>query len=823
MPTALSKRNQTENHQAIGTFKRPVCIWDVFCSRLFAMGHEECGAVLVTSLAVFLLMYLVCAGILTVSTAVRERIHLQNAADAAAYSAAVIQADTISRIATINRAMAWTYVQMSRRQMDYIVYKWLDCTYAHYKTDQETARNNHSFSGYCKGHHHYDQDEQWMIKANSNPLSSRDTVQLNGTWLTAVPAVGGLTSLGTVTDIETVGNALTAGGIESLAKVILTGDAVSTTSLLTGNASFAAVPATIQTIGDSVVGLSGGSYKAPLVSYVDTIKSVNNTMTSMRDVVSESMKHDRSYSVDRGYKSQIDRYLNVLKAQIICDRLSIAAMNIYNRRLALDMPGKIRNCVSDVLRANIPHHLLKRCHYYLQQNENPLAWEEHGTETGVGTLLGGYFCNLHNNPVDERRFIRFADYEKSLVETFRTTQYLDGLLSRTAGGFDQWFVRGDGVKRTDGAVGLQRSYKHWAEGPYASRHMAYNPYLPSCWNTEQLNASPSSIALHSQWQWYARNWFCFYFPPTPWTGEFDIHVPIPLWTSCRFHPRPGVDLLAYAGALVQWASGIPNMVEYVKGALDGVEEDEDGNPINPNITIDEGSKTPPTVSGGATVSSSVENYEYGCLTTIDGFVINVIDGVPVPVPLFTSYARIYGDDKHLFNACYVGECAKPLVVRKNYFGKDGSISVGIVCENENPWKRILGRIEGIFTAFDPSVGWSWVFSTAKAGYKDKGADSDRRDYRIEWDENNQDWNLCQTDWDAVFVPVRQSETQAERLFGLPVWTLGSKSFLDKWVGETWEPLDGGGGEADSLMDAPPGMVGAQNRLMWRDLTDVMYH
>ena len=132
-------------------------VWGVAKSRFLDLGREEKGAALVVTLAMFFLLYLACCGVFAVSTAVKERIHLQNAADAAAYSAAVVQADTLSRIATINRAMAWTYVQMTRRQMDYVVMRWLEETVAHYNADRVQAaafsvahhKCSHGMQGFC--------------------------------------------------------------------------------------------------------------------------------------------------------------------------------------------------------------------------------------------------------------------------------------------------------------------------------------------------------------------------------------------------------------------------------------------------------------------------------------------------------------------------------------------------------------------------------------------------------------------------------------------------------------------------------------------------
>ena len=818
--------------------------------KLVGLGSDEGGAALVMTLAMCLLMYLSVAAVFTAATAIRERIHLQNAADAAAYSAAVVQADTLSRIATINRAMAWTYVQMTRRQMDYIVYKWLDCTYAHYKKDHETAERNHSCVGICKGalhisyvntgeegnHIHYEQDEQYIVKPNGSitikyiPRYNKDSVQLNGTSATALPVLGSATGLGSLAHNSEVSIALTAGGASVLNSVTSSGDTVALTAV---SGSGALVSASgVQSVFDNVRSLAAVSGGANVASYADTLTSFKDTLDSMKDVISEAAHSDKSYSSDMGYKNGIKRFLNVLKAQILCDRLNIAAMNVHIRRLALDMPGKIDNCVEDVIKANVPHHMLNQCRYFLQQNRNPLADEEKGSDTGWATLLGnlykdgfgGYLCNLHNNPTDERRFLKFAGYEKSLVDTFKESAFVnEAVYSRVACGLDQWFVRGNGNKRTDNAVGLQRSYKHWSEH---SEHMAYNPSLPSCLNDKNLHDSPESYALHSQWQWYARRWFCFYFPPTPFTGEFSIHVPIPLWETCDFHHEPGMEFVAGIESIVSWAKGIKDLGGYVGSAMGGVAHDEEGNVTeDPDLDIsDEYKQEKVSATSGEGGSSPADKYEYGCLTTMDGFVINMIDGIPVPIPLFSSYARLYADDKHLYNRCYVGERAKPLVMRQNYFGRDGTIVVGLARKNENVWKRIFisameGGIEGLFKAFDPTVLWSWAFSAAKAGYRDIDSDDDKRDYRIDWQEDNQEWNLCQSDWDAVFVPVRQAETLATER----IWTLGFGKVLKSWVSGKWHQVGNDAPEPEIAMEAPPGMAGSSDKLDWGALSDALYH
>jgi len=95
------------------------------CRRLW---RDESGVVLVLTMVVFLTLFVIGCTVYAVGENIRQRIELQNAADAAAYSAAVVQADALSRIAAINKAMAWTYVQMVRAVMDYDEDVWLEWT-----------------------------------------------------------------------------------------------------------------------------------------------------------------------------------------------------------------------------------------------------------------------------------------------------------------------------------------------------------------------------------------------------------------------------------------------------------------------------------------------------------------------------------------------------------------------------------------------------------------------------------------------------------------------------------------------------------------------
>lgn len=89
---------------------------NTFCRRL---GRDDRGVILALTAVVFLSLFLMASGVMAIGETVRRRIELQNAVDAAAYAAALTQADTISRVAAINKAMAWSWVQSTRLEMDF--------------------------------------------------------------------------------------------------------------------------------------------------------------------------------------------------------------------------------------------------------------------------------------------------------------------------------------------------------------------------------------------------------------------------------------------------------------------------------------------------------------------------------------------------------------------------------------------------------------------------------------------------------------------------------------------------------------------------------
>lgn len=831
-------------------------MWRILKNKFLGLGRDEDGAALVVTLAIFFLMYLGCMGVYAVSMSVKERVQLQNAVDAAAYSAAVVQADTLSRIATINRAMSWTYVQMTREQMDYIVLRWLKHTVSHYTQDMRGADsyNKGGVLGSPCGHHG-SCGSGWYIGPTPWGTKEMLRVRLNGLFVTSL-----MTELG-----------FDIGPLKSVSSLVGIGSTPLISELQTALTAYDAL--------ELFKGVTGGSSSINngLASINDASKEILSTRNALEEPPSNIETANSILEMCDGLNGTPGKYEGAgsvtevyLQTQIAMDRINIALMNIAERRLARDMPKKISAAVNNVLKANLFAGMSADCYYYISQNENPLE----GELTGIGN---GYFGNLLNNEIGERRFLAFSGHSGNLVKTFlgNSKKLEDFLFSRIVGGLDQWFVRGNGHERTDGKRGLQRCYKHWADPdePFRKIHMSHNPLPVSCWNTGRgkgtcsicrgdpyLHASPPSIALYSEWAWWSDVWSC---PRILWK-RIHLHPMAhrskvwPWKLECDHNRKPGLfgldDLKKFGTAVSALPGSVDDVERLVKGLLDG-RTDAEGNPIpidksvygsaENEAALDEAiSKIEQQLAGGdgwqttkpegdmnsfASADAGVRNYEDGCLITYPA--LNLTEH-------FVGFARLYADSPQIYNSCYVGERAKPLILNTSYFGSAGTITVGVRWKNQNAFARFMRSIGGIFSAFNPD--WNgdgaethtYVFASAKAGYRDKGSiqsqgDYSGRAYRIDWNPENQDWNLCQSDWDAVFVPVRRAGSYA--LMG--EWIGTDEGLLENWVSSVsdWHRLNGQVlDDYDSWdhVNAPGGvLIGNEHTgtLDWRKLGRVMFH
>ena len=107
--------------------------------KLRELIFKEDGVAMAWTLIVFLCFFMLCMSVYALAENVNRRIVLQNACDNAAYSAAVVQADMLSRIAVLNRALSWTYAETNKRQMDFIVDRWLQDAVKRYNEERDAA------------------------------------------------------------------------------------------------------------------------------------------------------------------------------------------------------------------------------------------------------------------------------------------------------------------------------------------------------------------------------------------------------------------------------------------------------------------------------------------------------------------------------------------------------------------------------------------------------------------------------------------------------------------------------------------------------------
>ena len=361
--------------------------------------------------------------------------------------------------------------------------------------------------------------------------------------------------------------------------------------------------------------------------------------------------------------------------------------------------------------------------------------------------------------------------------------------------------------------------------------------FPKCIDLADGTKGLPSIGLYSEWQWYSMMWFCY---PVFFPKYYEVHKTVsPCLKECdhgswnyRFTMKGGNDNCIYLPGKIRRNS----YRTYRLGRWGRIKRGT-GWPGGPDIT------------------------DFG-------------------VPGLRGYTRVYGDDPVILDKCreqYIGERCMPMLISPLYFGELGTITVGVARKNENAWTRFIppsanvkvGR--GIFEAFEPFVKWSWAFSSAKAGYKDpnwkkddESAKADNNDpnmtsnyeynaYVVDWrgfSKYDNNWNLCQPDWDAVFVPVSKAKSWAidhvwldsdglnfnsadfaEHAYPSSREYFMNKNFMNNWMlaSNEWKPLREGGEKLPDKVwkdiDAPPGMKSVDNKkeLDWASIPFIMKH
>ena len=90
-------------------------------NKLRQLAQEDSGIAAFFTLFLSVPILVMILAVFVLGQNIQRKINLQSAVDNVAYAGALAEADTLSKMAVLNRAIAWTYVQNNRRHVDYIL------------------------------------------------------------------------------------------------------------------------------------------------------------------------------------------------------------------------------------------------------------------------------------------------------------------------------------------------------------------------------------------------------------------------------------------------------------------------------------------------------------------------------------------------------------------------------------------------------------------------------------------------------------------------------------------------------------------------------
>ena len=856
----------------------------VIWKRIAGLRQDRQGFVVMSTLAIFLFLFVLCASIYAVGETIHQRIKIQNACDAAAYSAAVVQADGLSRMAVVNRAMAWSYVQMTNRQMDYITYRWLKLTC---KRFQEDKKNANDYAEQVKAA--IDPEIGWWALLEAVATAALDgTLQIFGI---EIPCVSG------GHDSDNEGLSWWCGRNPDKKHEIK----------LNIHKDF------------SLSNLGSGIIAQKVLNY--------ETISSLLSPISFIDKDD----TPAGWGHWLGELIDYDKKNIYCLNKSLERINT---QMEISMKMTAENVLKTMLKDNRYDSESVLKDYYISihipHSENPYDIEKGNNS---------FFSLLHNTEADEMLFLNMqsADFSSRSLHQHFPTLTLPGANS-LAYGLDQWFIRGcgkynksqgssekeyafysiseltnvslNGSERNEGAMGIQRVYKDsninegkagiWnyrvnrgnsitslddmiahavnsddggilgalMESALSSLlgnlSQGYMNIAPSCENRGSRAFSGSmchkvndTTALYAEYSWASAKWFCL--TRARWLDPFEIIDKGGIYCDLgRKHPWYKSWGRKKKGGFGHW--GFPKwfcgdesgwwVIPPIFGNSCGKSHGYMNHTLDFNMFDDPSFFTPlrPLWRGKPNFSTSNNHADYprdkyeSCTTFFDG-TWRISPGRSTPAAYIRGHARIYADDKEIFDNRYVGAICKPWVLNERFFAGEGSIIVGAAMKHTNPFVQLFnfwntkgnktgtekqeGNESTVLSAFNiPEGNFMWTMSAARAGVRHRrrdGAFDQERQYQItydstsdaenlnyksgpyvkeqngngwtppeEWDRsynkhalsriyfpgqkqspvwngcpceaNSQQfknmWNLCETDWDATFLPLRYAGQKA---------------------------------------------------------------
>ena len=144
---------------------------------------------------------------------------------------------------------------------------------------------------------------------------------------------------------------------------------------------------------------------------------------------------------------------------------------------------------------------------------------------------------------------------------------------------------------------------------------------------------------------------------------------------------------------------------------------------------------------------SIPRDEYeSCASFPDGTFIYA-KGSDSRAGLIRGHARIYGDDKEIFDNRYVGAKCKPWILNERFFNGEGTIIVGAAKKFANPFSQLIGFLgnekaiadydKSVLSAFKiPRGNYMWTMSAARAAVRHRrrnGKFDKERMYQVTYD------------------------------------------------------------------------------------------
>lgn len=369
--------------------------------RLAGLRRDSEGFVIMSTLALFLFIFILCSFVYAVGETIHQKMKLQNACDAAAYSAAVVQADGLSRMAAVNRAMSWSYVQMTNRQMDYITYRWLKLTCKRFQEDKDNA-------------HDYAANIVLCVDPEFGP------------WAILEALASGLISKIFELDCDTGGGHSRDNGY---GRSWWCGRKPGTAEEIDLNPRKLAEPIRYR-IGDSV-----------------TSEVLNQSIfPNRKSTIEEKLLNPIGSLIDRDRNSKDPKDWGVnLGKWIDYDKRNIEAMNKTMGRINRQMVVSMRMTAENILKSMLVDPRMPASEslkdYYISIHI-PEGRDPYADADQYSSAPKSFFSPLYNTEADELLFLNMqssADGNRKLHNHFPT------IAGSMAYGLDQWFIRGRGV------------------------------------------------------------------------------------------------------------------------------------------------------------------------------------------------------------------------------------------------------------------------------------------------------------------------------------------------------------------------------------------